>query len=77
MPDELKVPRFLKAVAAMTCLCNRYLGTSIAECQCSRSLLASIKVSEGEALADEMLDEILHPKYPHKEVVQIKGKWNF
>ena len=76
LPDELKDPRFLKAVAAMTCLCNRYLGTSITECKCSRSLLASIKVSEGEALADEMLDEILHPKYPHKEVVQIKDKWN-
>lgn len=64
-PDELKDPCFVKAVAAMTCLCNRYLGTSITG-----------KFAEGEDFADEMLGEILYPKYPHKEAILVKGKWN-
>lgn len=63
LPDELKDKRFLEAIAAFTQLCNRYLGTSV-------------KVEGGEALADEVLQEILRPRYPHKMGVPVKGKWN-
>lgn len=63
LPEELKDKRFLEAIAAFTHLCNRYLGTSV-------------KVTGGEALADEILEEVLHPRYPHKMGVPVKGKWN-
>ena len=63
LPEELTDKRFLEAIAAFTQLCNRYLGTSV-------------PVKGGEALADEMLQEILHPRYPHKAGVRVSGKWN-
>ncbi len=63
LPDELTDKRFLEAIAAFTQLCNRYLGTSV-------------DIVGGESLADEMLREILHPKFPHKAGIPVKGKWN-
>ena len=63
LPEGLKDKRFLEAIAAFTQLCNRYLGTSE-------------EVTGGKALADEILEEILHPRYPHKMGVPVKGKWN-
>lgn len=63
LPDELKDKRFSEAISAFTQLCNRYLGTSV-------------EVTGGESLADEMLKEILHPKFPHKAGIPVKGKWN-
>lgn len=63
LPDELKDARFLEAIAAFTRLCNSYLGTSV-------------EMEGGEALADEIMREILHPRYPHKAGVPVKGKWN-
>ncbi len=62
LPEELKDKRFLEAIAAFTHLCNEYLGTSA-------------PVSGGRELAEEMLEEILHPAFPDKEV-PVKGKWN-
>lgn len=62
LPKELTDKHFLTAIAAFTRLCNDYLGT------CA-------KVSGGEELADEILNEILHPKFPDK-YVPVKGKWN-
>ena len=63
LPYELKDKRFLEAIAAFTFLCNRYLGIAV-------------EGNGGEALADEMLEEILHPRYPHKLGVPVKGRWN-
>jgi len=74
LPDELTNKRFLRAVNAMTSLCNHYLGTSIN--RMNRYKGSEIKVVEGEAFADEMLDEILHPEFPYKEKVAITGKWD-
>ena len=76
LPDELKDQRFLNAVAAMTYLCNRYLGTSVSFIHFNRSLGTSIKVADGEGMANNMLKEILHPQYPHKAKVTISGRWN-
>ena len=63
LPHEMVDKRLLEAIAAFTQLSNRYLGTNVA-------------VSKGVQLADEVLKEILYPKYPHKGEVQVKGKWN-
>ena len=62
LPKELTDKHFLTAIAAFTQLCNQYLGTQTT-------------VTGGEILADEILEEILHPKFPDKEV-PVRGKWN-
>lgn len=62
IPKELTDKRFLEAIAALTCLCNRYFGTSYV-------------IQGGEELADEMLEEILHPKYLQRGIA-VKGKMN-
>ena len=59
LPKEIDFKPFLKGIAAMTQLCNRYLGTSVT-------------VSGGEELAEKMWKEILNPKY--KEVTPEKSK---
>lgn len=61
IPDELSHKGIREAIAAFTQLCNRYLGTCV-------------EVQGGEELAEELLREILRPKYPHKEEVKINGK---
>lgn len=48
LPAELTDTRFLEGIAAMTELCNRYLGTCV-------------PVSGGEKLAEEMMYEMLYP----------------
>ena len=63
LPKELTDRRFLGAIVAFTQLCNRYLGTEV-------------EVKGGNGLADEILEEVLHPKYPHKAHVPIRGKLN-
>ena len=63
LPQELTDKLFLEAIAALTRLCNNYLGTCTA-------------VSGGDVLANGMLQEILHPRFPHKEGVPVKGKLN-
>lgn len=62
LPEDLKDERFLEAIAALTRLCKCYLGTSF-------------EMPGGETLADEMLEEILRPKYLQKGVT-VKGKIN-
>lgn len=62
LPEELTDNRFREAIAAFTNLCHRFLGTSL-------------KMNGNESLADEMLEEILHPKYVQKGV-KIVGKFN-
>ena len=63
LPQELTDKHFLGAIAAFTQLCNRYLGTEV-------------DVTGGKELADEILEEVMHPKYPHKAHVAVKGKLN-
>lgn len=63
LPQQLADRHFLEAIAAFTQVCNRYLGTHV-------------MVEGGEELADEILQEVLHPKYPHKVGIPVKGKWN-
>ena len=63
LPQELTDKHFLGAIAAFTQLCNRYLGTEV-------------EVTGGKELADEILEEILHSRFPHKEGVPVRGKWN-
>ena len=63
LPQELTDKHFLGAIAAFTQLCNRYLGTEV-------------DVTGGKELADEILEEILHSRFPHKEGVPVKGKLN-
>ena len=60
IPEELTDHRFREAIAALTELCNRHLGTSV-------------KVTGGELLADEMMPEILYPKFLLKGIA-VKGK---
>lgn len=45
--------RFVRAIFALTCLCNRLLGTQV-------------PVPDDRGLADRMLAEILHPRYGHE-----------
>ena len=63
LPKELTDKRFLGAIAAFTRLCNHYLGTEV-------------EVIGGKELADEILEEILYPRFLYKEGVPVKGKWN-
>lgn len=58
--DALTDQRFREAMLALTELCNRYLGTSV-------------KVTGGEKLADEMIGEIIYPKFTQNDVAP-KGK---
>lgn len=62
LPDELTDRRFREAIAALTNLCHRHLGTSL-------------QMDGGEKLADELMEEMLHPKYPQRNVA-VKGKTN-
>ena len=48
LPKELKDKHFLRGIAAMTQLSNKYLGTNV-------------PIKGGEKLAAEMLEEIFHP----------------
>ena len=52
MPVEIKDKRFLRFVDVLTMLCNKYLGTNV-----------PVAVAD-EMLANELLDEMLNPKYP-------------
>ena len=63
LPDELTDRKFRKAVAAFTLLCNRYLGSDGKEDK------------EAAGLAEEMLEEILYPKFVIGSV-PVTGKWN-
>ena len=63
LPKELTDKRFLEAIAAFTQLANRYLGTRV-------------EIAGGDKLADEILQEVLHPLFPHKGGVPVKGKLN-
>lgn len=63
LPQELTDKRFLEGIAAFTQLCNQYLGTEV-------------EVKGGNDLANEILEEVLHPKYPHKAHVAVTGKLN-
>lgn len=60
IPDALTDSRFREAMLALTELCNRYLGTAV-------------QVTGGEALANEMIGEILFPAYTQNGVA-LKGK---
>ena len=60
IPDALTDKRFREAILALTEMCNRYLGTSV-------------KVTGGKQLADEMIGEIIYPKFSKKDMVP-KGK---
>lgn len=60
IPDGVTDGRLRNMMWAMTCLCNRYLGTSIA-------------VPGGEDLAENIMREILRPPYSKK--VPAQGKW--
>lgn len=60
IPEGFKDKRFFRAVSAFTILCNRHLGTSI-------------KVNEDKWLADEMLKEILFPKFSAEIPVKSKS----
>ena len=59
IPEEIKGLRFYQGIKALTCLCYEYLGTSV-------------PVEGGEELANEMMQEILNPKY--EAVVPVKSK---
>jgi hypothetical protein len=66
LPCELKNEKFLRAIAAMTHLCNKYLGTSV----------DLYGYPDGyKEMSDEMLKEMLHPIYskvvPHTNYVKI------
>ena len=63
LPNELTDKQFLNVISAFTQLCNRYLGTEV-------------EVKGGDELSDEILEEILHSRFPHKEGVPVKGKLN-
>ena len=62
LPDELTDHRLREAIAAFTKLCNRYLGTHV-------------MIEGGDTLADEMMPEILYPKFIQKGVAP-KNKIN-
>ena len=60
IPPGVTDVRFRRMFSALTHLCNKYLGTSVA-------------VEGGEELAEEILQEILRPPYSKK--VPAKSKW--
>lgn len=60
IPEGVTDARFKNMILAMTQLCNHYLGTSV-------------PVQGGERLAEEILQEMLHPRYTKK--VPVRGKW--
>ena len=66
IPDEIKNEKFLRAIAAMTHLCNEHLGTQIP--------LDSFPHGY-EEMSDEMLKEMLYPIYskivPHTGYAKI------
>ena len=66
LPDELENEKFLRAIAAMTHLCNKHLGTSIE--------LGGFPDGYKE-MADEMLKEMMYPIYskvvPHTNYAKI------
>ena len=53
IPEGIKDKKFLSAIEAFTYLCNRYLGSSQ-------------KIDGREKIADEILSEILYPRYTQK-----------
>ena len=57
--EEMKSLRFYQGIKALTRLCNDYLGTNV-------------PMEGGDELANEMMQEILYPKY--MEVVPVKSK---
>ena len=61
-PEELTDEPFRRFVAAITLLCNRYLGTEVV-------------VTGGETLADAILQEILRSPFPHKAKGPQGSKW--
>lgn len=63
MPQELTDKSFLNAVVGFTQICKRYLGIEI-------------EVAENTELTEKILDEVLHPRFPHKAGVPVKGKLN-
>ncbi len=50
VPEQITDKKFLAGISALTKLCNQYLGTSQ-------------PISGGERIADEMMAEILSPRY--------------
>lgn len=60
IPEGVADARFKNMILALTQLCNHYLGTSV-------------PVQGGEKLAEEILQEILRPRYTKK--VPVRGKW--
>ena len=66
IPDEIKNEKFLRAIAALTHLCNKYLGTSVDLCGYPDGY---------KEMSDEMLKEMLHPIYskvvPHTGYAKI------
>ena len=59
LPKEITDERLLRAIFALTTLCNRLLGTSI-------------KVKEEKEFAEKILKEMLHPKYYKRPLPQSK-----
>ncbi len=59
LPPEVTDRRFLQAVAALTLLANRLLGTQ-----------APLPVAGVEPLAERMLQEMLHPRYVNEVPVR-------
>ena len=53
IPEQITDKKYLAGISALTQLCNQYLGTSQ-------------QVSGGEQIADEMMAEILSPRYSSK-----------
>ena len=65
LPEEVTDLKFRKAVDSFTSLCNKYLGTF------------GVMSGAGEDLAEEMLDEMLYPKFVVGFVPDtVTGKWN-
>ena len=62
LPDELTDAPFRQFISALTQLCHRWLGTDVL-------------VQGNDALADEMLHELLRPPFPHKGKVPQGSKW--
>lgn len=75
MPKEMMhYERFMRGVQAMTLLCQRYLGISPALNADEASSNASKAQAQRaiEAMSDEMLNEMMHPRYQVVEPVSSK-----